>query len=479
MLAEQTEPRTPAAPQTHWPPGKFLGGRLVPVVVWGLWAAMFVALLGFVAVLGHNVPFADDWDVMPWVSGQQPVEPSWLWRHHNEHRIPLPKMVWVVLGRLTGYDVRAGMYLDAVILGAISAALLLGARRLRGRTALSDAFFPLALLHWGQHQTLLWNFEVQFISSAVLSLIVLLTLVSVGSVPTARQGLILGTCLVLLPLCGANGLILVPPLAAWLAVAGVVRWRSGLPHGRRDGALWLGLAGTALGLVALSFLGERAVGVHPESPSLDASIQTACQFFVMALGPGGEMILPFSALGLLLLVALCGLTLAAALYRRTDERWRGSGLLVYLGALLGLGLAVGWGRAGFGGVTALTGTRFVTLAVPLLCWCYFIAQLASAPSASTPFRMVPWLLCAVLLALQPWNIREGLSHGRGQAAILSHVEADIREGIGPAELARRWQYFLYYSINGLDEEERQQLLQERLEWLRHTGQGPYKGPAPR
>ncbi len=334
--------------------------------------------------------------------------------------------------------------------------------------------FRWRLLHWGQHQNLLWNFEVQFISSALLALAILLTLVAVSGVPTTRQGIVVGVSLVLLPLCGANGLLLVPPLALWLAVAGMARCRSGLPHGWRDGAVWLGLAGTAVGLIAVSLLGEQAVGVHPASPSVTATIQTACQFFVMAVGPGGELILPFSAILLLLVVALCVLSIAATLRGRNPERWRGSGLLCYLAAMLGLGLAVGWARAGLGGVTAMYGTRFVTAAVPLLCWCYFAAQLSSARSASSPFRKIPWVLCAVMLLLLPWNVYEGWQRGRGQSLALSRVEADIREGMSPGELTRRWQPVIYHPIESTDEESRTRM-QGRLEWLRKTGQGPYKG----
>jgi hypothetical protein len=442
--------------------------------VWLVWAVLFLALLGFVAALGRDVPFADDWDVLPWVSGQRPVELSWLWQHHNEHRIPLPKLIWVVLGRLTGCDMRAGMYFNSVALGTVSAGLIVAARRLRGRTAFTDAYFPLALLHWGQHQNLLWSFEVQFIGSAVLALIVLVGVAIVPGRPTTGQGLLIGGCLVVLPLWGANGLLLVPPLALWLAAAGAARWRSGLPHARRDGALWLGLAGAALSLVAASFVGEKGVGAHPPSPDTTATVQTAYQFFVMAVGPGGETALPYSILPLVLLVMLCALPLVAGLRDRPGERWRNAGLLCYLVALVGLGLAIGWGRAGFGGVTAQYSSRFVTLATPLLCWCYFVALVVPARSAG--LRAVPWVLFAVMLALLWLNTSEGLDHGKGQARGLSRMQADISGGMTPDEVARHWQPIVYYSTGPKDPvKDRARRMQECLEWLRETGQGPYRG----
>jgi hypothetical protein len=460
MLAQQTDPLTAARAELPSPPTASRWALLIPVVVWGVWAAMVVALLAFVTVLGRNVPVQDDWDVLPWLSGEQPVELSWLWQHYHEHRIPLPKLIWLVLGRLTACDMRAGIYLEAAILVSLSAALMLVARRLRGRTALADAFFPVAVLHWGQHQTLLWNFELQFVCSTALAVTVLLTLVSVRGRPTARQGLVIGACLLGLPLCGANGLILVPPLALWLTAAALSRWRSGA---RRDGAILLGLVGSAAGLVVLSFVGEKGVGAHPPSPSLAATMETAAHFFVMAVGPRGVMTMPFSALAFLLLVVGCVLALVA-LRRRPEERWRVGGLLVYLGAFLVLGLAVGWGRAGAGGVDAARGTRFVTLALPLLCWCFFVAVLAPAGL----MRFVPPALCAVTLALLPLNVREGLQYGEQRAGVLDEVRGDIRKGASPEALTRQWSAVIY---PGGDPD----YFQGQLEWLQKTGQGPYKG----
>jgi hypothetical protein len=492
MLAEPTQPRA-------------------AFVVWGAWALLFAGLLGFVAHFARNVPFLDDWDVLPQVSGERPVDASWLWSPYHEHRIPLPKLLWVALARLTRFDVRAGMFLNCLILGGLSAASIVAARRLRGKTVLADAFFPLALLHWGQHQNLLWDFGVQFLCSTLFAIALLLALVSVRGAPTPRQGIVAGLCLLGLPLCGANGLLLVPLPAAWLVAASLARNRSGAgqpaelctkkdnhestkgrkhekeeghpaPHFLpsficllfrafvlscfRDGILVAGLAGAALLLTAVSLMGETGVGTHPASPDMTATVQTACQFLVMSVGPGGEIGLPLSAFALLLLLAGCTAAVAVSL-RRPEEFWRASGMLCYLAAFLGLALAVGWGRAGFGGVTAAYGTRFVTLAVPVLCWCYFAALLV--PSRRGPLRLVPPLLCVLMLVLLPFNLWEGVRHGRDNATILTAVEDDIRRGVPPDELAQRWSEKVYPPGGRID------YLRDRLEWLRQTGQGPYKG----
>ncbi len=54
---------------------------------------MLAAALAFVANYGNNVPSWDDWDMNPDADGQQPVTTTWLWSQHNEHRIPVPRLI--------------------------------------------------------------------------------------------------------------------------------------------------------------------------------------------------------------------------------------------------------------------------------------------------------------------------------------------------------------------------------------------------
>jgi hypothetical protein len=131
-----------------WGPALFVGAA---------WAGMLGAALWFVWDYGTNVPFwPDEWGYASILSGEQPVSLAWLWQQHLEHRLPFPKLVWLGLLRVTGYDFRAGMYCNVLLLGALALVLILAARKLRGRTSYADAFFPLILLHWGHWENLLW-----------------------------------------------------------------------------------------------------------------------------------------------------------------------------------------------------------------------------------------------------------------------------------------------------------------------------------
>src|SRR5258708_2618059 len=122
--------------------------------VLALWAVMTAIVLTCVVIYGRNLPWREDWDMVPALTGQQPNLLEWLWAQNNEHRLPLQKVLYLVLLRISGGDFRIGMIANTLMLGGLSLASILTARRLLGgRTRLSDACFPLACLlagDWGQ-----------------------------------------------------------------------------------------------------------------------------------------------------------------------------------------------------------------------------------------------------------------------------------------------------------------------------------------
>src|SRR5262249_41651422 len=153
-----------------------------------------------------------------------------------------------------GHDYRAGGVLVALTLSALAGLFVLTAGRLRGGPSFADAFFPLALLHWGQSETLLIGYSLNHATSVAFAGLALAGVVGLRGAPSLRQGGTYGSCLLALPLCGSDGAALLPALAVWLACAGASRWRSGRPHGRRDGAVMLGLALAAGALLAAYLL---------------------------------------------------------------------------------------------------------------------------------------------------------------------------------------------------------------------------------
>jgi hypothetical protein len=138
---------------------------------------MLLFALLFVLVYGSNVPHWDDVNVVPWLAGERAVTWEWLWATHNEHRIVIPKLLLLGLAWTSNCDLRAGMLFNVLALAAAAAALILAVRARRGFTLAADAVFPLALLHVGQYQNLLWGFQVGFVAGAVLVALILALLV--------------------------------------------------------------------------------------------------------------------------------------------------------------------------------------------------------------------------------------------------------------------------------------------------------------
>src|SRR5690349_12683202 len=222
-------------------------GRAPATAVWLVWASALAIVLGFIARDGRNLPFEEDWLMVAPMTHHEPHLGAWLWSQNSEHRLPLPRLANLGLLRATG-DFRSTMVFDTLILAAAAGGMILAARRLRGgRTSLADAFFPLLLLHLGQWDNLLWAWQIQFVLPTVLVCTVLLAILAHPSSPPSGA-LAVGAVLAVasLPLAGANGLVLAPPLAAWLVYAWWVSRRSGAAAAPGSMAALGGVAALAL-----------------------------------------------------------------------------------------------------------------------------------------------------------------------------------------------------------------------------------------
>ncbi len=404
-----------------------------PFVVWGIWAGMFLAALGYVARYGSNVPSWDEWDIVPTMTGEQPITVGWLWSQHNEHRIPVPRLVMLALYRLFGPDFRVSMYFNVVSMAALAAAMILAARHLRGGLSYSDAFFPVLLLNWGQGVNLLWGWQLEFFSSTVLAGIVLLLIVLRGNRPSPGIVLAIGLCLVLLTGCGAHGVALVPALALWLLVCAVLRWRSPEARAKRDSLLMLVTASAALLLVGLYFVGYEKVPYHPISYSHRATLSHAVKFCALGFSPAAKSWWKFSGVAVLAVLMFTSALLGLAVVRQPGERRRALGLLAFLGAMASLALGLGSGRDGFE-------PRYVTLSVPIWCCVYFAIELYGPP------RVNPWarllLLGTTLVALWP-NTAFGLEYGSEVRSRLGSLERDMEAGMPGYLLIHRHAHWLH------------------------------------
>lgn len=423
------------------------------------WAVLTAGLFVYIFRYGSPVPWMDDWELVPVLTHSRPASLRWFWLLHNEHRLPLAKIVFLALNGLTGGDYRAGMVASAAVMSGVAFAAARVAARLRGRAAYTDAVFALALLHPGHEENLLALIQFFFVSACALATLVTILIAQGGWRTSARGALGLAAILALLPLNGAIGTLLAPPLALW---AGWVAWRmrAGEAAARPARLLFAG-AGAALALSAAYLVGFVRPPYHPPSPSVAAAARGGLQVLAMSLGPFGARAWPWSAAVLVALVAATLALLLGSLRTNTPERPRALGLVVALGAVLALLAATGISRAGLGPDVGFA-SRYAMLSAPVLpavvfAWVLYGGRFALLVQAS---------LFAVLCLALSINVRHALEYGAHRRAQADALLQDVRAGAPDEVLAQKhWRHF--YPMEAL--------LARRLRMLREAAHGPFRG----
>lgn len=385
-------------------------------------------LVAFVAKYGSRTPFHDEYANFHLLFGE-PTAAAY-WAQHNEHRIPLPRLLYVAAVKLAGTDFRAPLALNVVMLTAATAAVLGALRARRGRFAVSDVAVPLLLLGTQHFDNLLWGFQVQFVLSTALVLAALALVAWPGDVAATSRLVALGVVAAALPLCGANG---APPglaLAGFLLVVGVRRLWS-----RRGSALVGILCGlTAAGAVAATFVGLNRV--PRPAGTVGAFLGGLVNlpgfgFGAAAYLPHGEAYDGVTGAGVLttlLLLVTAGMLLRVVV---TDpkERDRALAFAAVLAGIVGLAVGISYGRSGLArGVFAC---RYVTLFTPgivaaYLAWVWYGRG-----------RMVPVALAVVATVAAVPNARFAAGLAEFHSSRLKRVEYEAKAGLPVGIVADR------------------------------------------
>jgi hypothetical protein len=441
------------------------------VFVAAVWALTLLATVILILTYGSRLPSGDDWQVIPVLTGQEPITLSWFWSQvgredgPGEHRWPLAKVFFILLARLSGYDFRAGLLFQAGALAVMALMMVGAARRLRGRVSPMDAFFPAVLLNWGHSENLLWWWQIVWVLPTVIAGSLLARIACRRAPLSRRAAVVVWAHLALLFLCGALGLAMIPALALWLAYSGWGRWRSGEPGARRDGLWIMVLAALALLLVPLYFVGFVGGTHRPNLANLhdiETWLKVAGQSLVMSLGAVGLPLwheLRWLVAGLALF-GVAGLGLLRL--RRPQECYRVAGLFFFLGALASVALGLAWGRF-WGARDAGLAWRYSYLGLPALC-CLYLSGVAWAAPAG---RLLQMTLFTVACVLWPVNFQTVQQYVAFRQASMSQLERDVRQGMPPGVLAERhwgWQCG-YYSP---------EYLAARLRMLRSAGVGDFR-----
>jgi hypothetical protein len=437
--------------------------------VWLVWTAMLAVVLWHFSHYARNLPLAEDWNLVAPLTGNEPDLGGWLWSQNNEHRVPLPRLVMLVLLEATGGDFRGGMILNIALIALLAAAMMEVARRLRGgRTRYTDAFFPILLLQVGDWQNLFWSWQISFVLSVVIICAALGAIVLRPSLDSPGTAAATGVALVLAPLTGGTGLLFLPPLMLWAGWRGWRLARAGAsPSQRLAGFILIGAVVLTVAIIGIYLIGYRRPDWVPDNPGLGRSLITAVQFQTFGLGPAVRTAWNFwSAVALLLLAGATARVILTILRPPVGTgagiRLRAWGLLVGLVSAAGFAGGMGWGRAAVINVYNGWPDRYVLLAALAFCLAYFAWEL---PGREREGRLARGVLFGAVILLLPLNTAFGREYGRWYVTGMDRLIRDIQSGIHRDDLASRHQAFL---IHWWDPPE----LAEHMQMLHDDGIGP-------
>ena len=408
-----------------------------PTFVWIVFAAMLAAAHVFVARYSSSMPLWDDLEWAPVVGRASDLPLSWWWSGFNEHRIPFPRVIFIALIRAT-QDIRSGMYFDVYLLGAVAFSMILLARKLRGRTSWSDAFFPLLWLTWGNAENLLMMHQLSLIVPSAITCALLILFIAKAKPLTWKRSLAIGLCTFTLPLCGAPGLTPTPAIILWLLYTGVRRFRSTEEGARRSGVILLSFALATLVLIALYFYDFENPAQHTYNKDPIDTLRQAWMFLSLGFGPVAHDYWPFSGwlTGAFLLTALT--TLAIVFRRKPQERQRIAGFLAIGAGIFSMAVSTGIARGG-GNEWAGFAMRYVTLPSPLWC-CVYLCFCLYGPAALGRFVRVS--LYSLLVLVLFLNVQAGVSWGERRALATENFCKDIEAGLNIKQLAiAHWEDF--------------------------------------
>jgi hypothetical protein len=254
--------------------------RMVLALALNLMPALAAFL--FITAFGVNVPFWDDFQIIPYIAAQQSRTLTFesLFALHNENRILFPRLVMLATAQVTHFNLKAEMYLYWFCLCLICCLVLIAFTQVHGlthRSVLLFAPFTFLLFSLRQWENLLWGWEICW-GMAAFFLVFALYLLQVRSHATL--------CLLLAIAGGA--------IASFSLLSGLLVWPVGLfeivylSRARTDrhfwlqrSALWLA-AGAAV--FAIYFHGFARASYVPPTPSVFQHPFEEIQYFLAAVG---------------------------------------------------------------------------------------------------------------------------------------------------------------------------------------------------
>lgn len=398
-----------------------------------------VVVLAIVIALSVNVPFRDEWTVVPYIqrfrSGDLTL--SELWAQHNEHRMAVPRVLILLLASLTRWNLRIEVIVGVVLavvtyLGVrvlLRQSLGRDDRRLPAATLLC-AFLVFSAVQW---ENWLFGFQLAWFL-AVLGLVA--AVVGVGAWPsrwprwTGFAVAIFGALVA--SMSTLQGLFVWPAVLILLVVQRSIR-RS---------IVWLFMGAT---LVTLYFVGFESPGHHPGLGATldrpDNYLLYVFRYLAGGLSPPPRIARFGSWAGLyetsvaawttavgVVLVVIFLLTIRAHVRRRTPvdvwATWAGIGAFSIFTAV-----ATGAARVGFG-IEQAQSSRYTTMSIPLA-----IATLALVLALPTGGGQVRRPIRGLALAALVLGVAAGYAGGLPGMLHIHHRQAELAGCIDRAQAA--------------------------------------------
>ncbi len=433
--------------------------------VLGTWLFLTVIAFGFVTLYGNRTPRWEDWLFVPFVTGAQRVNLSWLWEDIQGHRVPILKLILCACYTLFGFNSKPILYLNLLLFSALALGLIWAIHKVRSRWSYTDAFLPIVLLNLGQAEAFSWAQTFAYLAATCLEG-VLLILIATHREGLNRTSLLLASaCLILLPLTFGGGVVFASMMVPWLIYEGWRAKRSTAPSRRQVAPIALSAALVTVLIVGSYFAGYRplrdAPGEEYVQPGFVVYLLTAVKY--LASGFGGAAYRPFWQLpGFLItgiLLAICFSLLKSLSRSRLTGDPRAIGLAFYMVSCLAVAWVVGMGRYAWG--NTIFDSRYAAASVGALLGSYFVWEL-HGPRALVPLgRMLCFTAATGFLAA---NFQFGYLHGRNlrdaERALLRDLQA--AEPIPRLVARHSWVTYWYHGK-----------LEQYLRQLRDAGIPPY------
>jgi hypothetical protein len=403
------------------------------------WLSCSAATLWFAAQTSAAVPKFDEWPLMvPALCGRAVMDAGWFWGQLNEHRVPLPRLAYLLAFYASGGDFRSGAFLTVGLLSAVSLAAMIVMGRMRGRSYPWDAFFPLMLLHWGQAHTFLLGVLLNFGLTMAFFYASLFIALGADREIAPGRALLLTLCLAGMIGSGLTGLILAVPMIVWMVAQGIRSLRGSA--GNRTAGVKLLLLGISLAVfIVFYFRGWQrpqipAAAHGPGGPA--ALVKNVGTLVAMSLGWLGKVNWVAAAV----LILAIGLAVAYVSWRRfrsgtDDQRFHSQVIMVFGSSVVLIIGSLAWGRSFMGSEGLWATTRYATLSIPLLV----ILYCATGFMFSRPWRgacQAALFFVAAAVFIGHWSARVGYTNDLGFAQwVRSHEQELLRElkEKGPSE----------------------------------------------